>query len=68
MDPETFRCLAIAKALRLYHQHKIKVNRAYTPGAMLNAASGITGKTYKRGAYLAAAADLEALYQSRRPI
>ena len=37
----------------------MQVNRAYTPTAMLKAASGITGKTYKRGQHQQAADDIK---------
>ena len=53
-----FRALTIASALRLYAKTGMKANRAYTPTNMLNAATGITGKKYKRGEYVRAADDL----------
>lgn len=53
-----YRALVIAKALELWANHRIKANRAYTPSAMLKAASGITGQSYKRGEYLKAASDI----------
>lgn len=52
------QALTIRRALMLYAQTGMKVNRAYTPTAMLNTASNITGKKYKRGQYLIAAAEL----------
>ena len=36
----------------------MKVNRAYTPTRMLQVASSLTGKTYKRGQYAQAGDDL----------
>lgn len=56
---QTFRAAAIKSGLRLYARCGIKPNRAWTPTNMLRAASQITGKTYKRGQYEQAAADLE---------
>lgn len=53
-----FQAAAIASALRLYAKTGMQANRAYTPTAMLKAASAITGKAYKRGKYEQAAADL----------
>lgn len=55
---DVFRGIVIANALEFYAKTGMKVNRAYTPTAMLGAAKGITGKTYKRGQYAAAAADI----------
>jgi hypothetical protein len=56
---EVFRLRVIASGLRLYAKTGIKPNRAYTPSAMLAAAEQVTGKKYKRGAYEAAAADID---------
>lgn len=44
-----FAAIALKHAIRLYVKTGMKANRAYTPAAMLQAASGYTGKTYKRG-------------------
>ena len=57
----TYRALVIKQACKLYAKHKMQVNRAYTPTAMLKAASGITGKAYKRGQHQQAADDIAAL-------
>ena len=54
-----FRAAVIVSGLRLYGRHKIRPSRCWTPTAMLTAATGITGKPYKRGAYLQAADDVE---------
>jgi hypothetical protein len=61
-----FRAIVIANGLRLYARTGIKPNRAYTPTAMLKAASGITGKAYKRGQYAQAAADVSAWAEEAR--
>ena len=57
---EAFRAIAIAHALKLYAKCGMKVNRAYTPTRMLQAASSMTGKTYKRGEYARAGEELQA--------
>lgn len=59
-DVNIFRAAAIASALRLYANTGMKVNRAYTPTAMLKAANEILGTAYKRGDYMAASLDLSA--------
>lgn len=56
-----YRITVIASALRFYAKTGMKVNRAYTPTAMLNAASEMTGKKFKRGQYLEAAVALDEL-------
>ena len=54
-----YRATALWSALGLYARTQMKVNRAWTPTAMLKAAGTITGKTYKRGQYGQARADLK---------
>lgn len=54
-----FRATALWSALRLYARAKIKPNRAWTPTVMLKMAGDICGKTYKRGQYEEAAADVK---------
>jgi hypothetical protein len=56
---QLFAARTIARACRLWAEHRIKVNRQYTPTAMLKAASRITGKAYKQGQHAEAAADLK---------
>lgn len=53
-----YRAATIAGGLRLYGESHILPSRAWKPMTMLDAASKITGKTYKRGEYLKAADDL----------
>ena len=55
----TVRAIAIKHAIKFYARTGMKVNRAYTPTAMLKAAASITGKAYKRGQFDQAVADLE---------
>ena len=54
-----FRATALKIGLRMYAKFKMQPNRMWTPTAMLQAAGKITGKTYKRGQYEQAAADVE---------
>lgn len=55
--------LAIKIGLRVYAKHGMKVNRDYTPKAMLRTAGWMTGKTYKnsRPDMAKAAEDLQKL-------
>ena len=62
-DPERYRAVAIAKACKMWAQHKIKANRAYTPTAMLRNAAEITGKSYKRGQHQQAHDDIMAMFE-----
>ena len=57
---ETYRAIVLKTGLKLYAKTGMKPNRAWTPTAMLKAASSITGKSYKRGHYHEAANDLDA--------
>lgn len=58
LDIEGYRALAIATALEFYAKTKRKINRSYTPTAMIKAANEITGHCYHRGQYTTAAAAL----------
>lgn len=60
VDPAIFQALVIASGLRLYAKTGMKPNRAYTPSAMMAAARGITGQTFKARDYLKAADALTA--------
>ena len=57
---QTYRAVVIKHALQFYMDTGLKVNRAYTPGNMLKAASHITGKMYKQREYAKAISDLGA--------
>lgn len=57
MNPLLYQAMVLRQALRLYAKG-IRVGREWTPGRMFKVAGQITGRTYKRGAYLAAADDL----------
>lgn len=65
---DVLRARVVASGLRLYAKTGMKPNRAYTPTAMLRAASEMTGEKYKRGEYERAAADLTALADEMQPI
>lgn len=59
-DPHTYQAVVIAKALELYSVHRLKVNKAYTPKAMMAMAGKITGKTFMPRDYVGAAKALRA--------
>jgi hypothetical protein len=54
-----FQVMAISRGLRLYAETGMKPNRAWTPSAMLKAATSYTGKHYRRGEFIKAADDLK---------
>jgi len=54
-----YQAVAIKHGLLLYAKSKIKPNSRWSPIGMLRAAGRITGQTYRRGAYHAAALDLD---------
>lgn len=56
IEPAIYQALAIRKALEFYNKTGMRVNRAYTPGAMVRTAWHITGKkrtSSKKGRELA---------------
>jgi hypothetical protein len=53
-----YQAVALKSALRMYAKCKMQPNRAWTPTAMLKLAGQFCGKTYKRGEYELAIADL----------
>ena len=59
--PQAYQALAIAKALEVYAKHGMRVNRAYTPTAMMRMATKLTGQHFAARAYLKAAAALREL-------
>lgn len=61
-----FRAKAIAIGLETWAKHKIKVNRAYTPKAMMAQAQHMTGKTFKATDYVGAASALRAMVEAER--
>jgi hypothetical protein len=50
-----YRATVIEHGLRFYAKTGMKVNRAYTPAAMIRAATDITGKKFKARDYIGAA-------------
>jgi hypothetical protein len=63
---EALRRLMIARGLELHARAEIQPNTAWTPSAMLKSAAAATGKSYRHGQYLEAAADLRRLVDDRR--
>jgi hypothetical protein len=61
-----YAAATLVSAMRLYAKHRIKVNRAYTPTAMLRRAGEICGKTYKRNQMLLAADDVAKWVQTMK--
>lgn len=61
-----FRAKAIAIGLETWAKHRIKVNRAYTPKAMMTQAQRMTGKTFKPTDYVGAASALRAMVEAER--
>lgn len=64
-DITVFQARVLRKALEIWVKHKLRVNRAYTPKAMLATASRITGRDFKRGQYAQAIAALDAWIKRR---
>ena len=54
-----FAMITLKSALSLYAKTGMKVNRAYTPTAMMRTASRMTGRTFKARDYAGAIAALE---------
>jgi hypothetical protein len=61
IDPTLFQITVLAKALRLYAQHHIRVNSAYTPNRMLATAGRLLDRKFARGQYIEAAQALDEL-------
>lgn len=64
-DPALYQMTVISKALEVYATHKLRVNRAYTPKAMMATASRLTGRTFKPRDYAGAAKALRAARDKR---
>ena len=63
---DVYAMAVLAAGLRLYAKTGMKPNRAYTPKAMMAAASRHTGQTFKARDYLAAADALTAKVQTEK--
>lgn len=61
-----YRAATLVSGLRLYAKTKIKLTRNATPAVMLSMATQYTGKAYKRGQYLQAAADVDSWVQTMK--
>jgi hypothetical protein len=57
----TYAMIVIKNAISFYIRTGMKVNKAYTPSAMLRTASYYTGKSYKRNQLAQARDDLTML-------
>lgn len=58
-EVSVYAMITLKSALSLYAKTGMKVNRAYTPTAMMRTASRMTGKTFKARDYAGAIAALE---------
>jgi hypothetical protein len=67
VTPRLYVAIALRAALRTYRDHKIMVNRSYTPANMLRTASNITGKKFKPGHYDHAIAALTVWIDNYQP-
>lgn len=61
-----YQAIALGSALRTYAKTKMLMNRSWTIGNMLDTATRITKKPYKRGDALTAADDLKAWSDAMR--
>jgi hypothetical protein len=64
---EIYRATVIGSALKLYAKTGLKVNRAYTPKAMMQAAEQITGQKFKARDYQGAADALKVWADAAAP-
>ena len=62
-----FKAIVIRNAIEFYKRNGLKINSAYTPGAMLKAAEEITGKKFKRGQYDQAIDALDDWLKEQKP-
>lgn len=61
-----YAAATLCSAMRLYAKTGIRVNRAYTPTAMLKRAGEICGKTYKRNQMQQASDDVALWVQTMK--
>ena len=66
-EVQVYRAIVIKSALRFYAKTGMRVNRAYTPTAMLRVAQEITGMKFKRGQYEEAAQALDQWLNDQKP-
>ena len=65
-DPTTYQFLILRKAMKLYVDTGLKVNRNYTPYNMMRTATKFTGIFYKRGQLRLALDDMNAIYKGMK--
>ncbi len=65
-DADIFRAIVIKNALLAYSRSGMKVNRAYTPTAMIDAARQITGKKLAARDYIGASLAIGQWLESKR--
>lgn len=66
-EVSVYAMITLKSALSLYAKTGMKVNRAYTPTAMMRTASRMTGRTFKARDYAGAIAALEETIEAARP-
>lgn len=66
MDTRIMQALAVSRGIEFYLKTGMQVNRAYTPKAMRETASSLTGKTYKRTELAQAASDLREWIEAKK--
>lgn len=62
---KVYQATVVGSALRLYAKCGLKVNRAYTPAAMMKVAAALTGKKFKARDYVGAADALKAFAEAQ---
>ena len=65
-SPRHFQMIVLAQALEVWAHHKIKVNTAYTPTAMIRTAEILTGQKFRSRDYLVAANALREAAKGRK--
>ena len=65
MDPVLYQMLAIRTGLRAYAKHKMRLNRAWTPKAMMATAARLCECSFKPRDYEGAAKALERAAEKR---
>ena len=58
INPSVYQAMVVRKGLEFYVKTGMRINRAYTPAAMMLTATHITGETFARRDYKAAIAAL----------
>jgi hypothetical protein len=66
IDPTIYTAVALKVALKGYAKHGLRMNRGWTPKAMMAKASEITGQQFKPRDYLGAAEALHVWLEANR--